>query len=180
MRYVSLLFAVGLLCVTQISAAAAVSVSWTADVTPVNTRAVNPGSGTLSGSLGTFDVSTPGQTFDIPRDSALTVVASGFASGFPNGPYPLTRGTTRVLQLEFLTIGTSPADFSVNFIDNNAGALSPYSNPCTVGGTETSCFVSLFDESGTGHDIAVVSLGIDGSLDDSSIGRITYHFEVGR
>ena len=156
--------------------AVVVQVNWSASIPGTTTPA--PGPGQLSGSLGVFNVNAAGDTFLLPSDGSLTVLASGFADGFPNGTYSLTRATSpAALTLEFLTIGTTAADFSVGFVNNNGGLLSPFPSSCTVDATNGYCFVALFDESG-GRDIALASLGISGSLDDENIAPISYEFSV--
>lgn len=157
--------------------AVVVQVDWSATIPGTNSPA--PGPGLLSGSLGVFDVNAAGDQFALPADGSLTVLASGFSDGFPNGIYPLTRVSSQGAPiLEFLSIGSTAADFAVNFVDNNAGILSPFTLSCNVDGTDGTCFVALFDESGSGNDIATASLGISGSLADENIGRIEYSFSV--
>lgn len=148
-----------------------VTVDWSADVTP-NSSSPSPGQGTLSGSLGTFDVTGVSDTFDFAPDGSIDVVASGFVESlFLNGTYFLTRETVRPFQLEFTSVGFSASDFAVNIVDTNAGLLSPYSFSDTR-------FVALFDKADTGEDIALASLGEDGSINDESHGLIQYSFTV--
>ncbi len=161
------------------ASAVMIQVDWNATVSPHSTTTPSPGTGSLSGSLGTFDVSEAGEVFSIPSDGSLSIIASGFSGGFPNGKYFLTRTTSRPFQLEFTSVGTKTSDYAVNIIDNNAGILSPFPNPCLVSGVESQCFVSLFDTAGTGEDIATASLGLNGSLDDESLGSIHYSFTYG-
>ncbi len=157
--------------------AVVVRVDWTAEIP--GTEFPAPGPGLLSGSLGVFDVNAVGDTFVLPADGSLTVTASGFTDGFPNGVYPLTRVASQGAPvLEFLSIGSTAADFAVNFQDTNAGVLSPFSSSCEVDATSGICFVALFDESGTGNDIATASLGISGDLSDENLGTILYEFSV--
>ena len=160
------------------ASAAIIKVDWNATVSPQSTTTPSPGAGFLSGSLGAFDVSAVGEIFSIPSDSSLSISASGFSGGFPNGSYALTRITSQPFQLEFASVGTNALDFAVNIIDNNAGILSPFRNPCLVGGVSSNCFVALFDTAGTGEDTALASLGLNGSLDDTSLGIINYSFTV--
>ncbi len=153
-----------------------VQVDWSASIPGTTTPA--PGPGQLSGTLGAFDVTAVGDTFLLASDGSLSVDISGFTDGFPNGTQPFTREhSTGAPTLEFLSIGTSPGDFSVNFVHNNGGILTPLV-PCTVDGITDSCFVTLFDESNTGTDMAAVSLAIDGSLNDTNLAPITYSFTV--
>ena len=157
--------------------AVVVRVDWTAEIP--GTEFPAPGPGLLSGSLGVFDVTAVGDTFTLPSDGSLTVTASGFTDGFPNGVYALTRVASQGAPvLEFLSIGSTAADFAVNFQDTNAGVLSPFPSPCTVDGTTGDCFLGLFDESGSGNDIAFASLGLTGSLEDTNLGLISYQFSV--
>lgn len=147
-----------------------VTVDWSADVTPMAFD--SPGVGALSGSLGTFDVTGVLDTFDFAPDGSLNVVASGFDdSVFLNGTYFLTRETIRPFQLEFTCVGLSASDFAVNIVDNNAGLLSPWS-------FSEKRFVALFDKASTGEDIALASLGLEGSTYDESHGLIQYSFTV--
>ena len=112
--------------------AVVVQVDWSATIPGTNSPA--PGPGLLSGSLGVFDVNAAGDQFTLPADGSLTVLASGFSDGFPNGIYPLTRVPSQGAPiLEFLSIGSTAADFAVNFVDNNAGILSPFTlSPLTA------------------------------------------------
>lgn len=160
------------------ASAAVIQVDWSATVSPHSTTTPSPGTGSLSGSLGTFNVTKAGEVFDIPGDGSLSVIASGFSGGFPNGNYALTRTTAQPFQLEFTSVGTKASDFAVNIMDNNAGILSPFPNPCLVGGVESQCFVGLFDDSNTGEDIVTASLGLNGSLNDESLGTINYSLTV--
>jgi hypothetical protein len=161
------------------ASAVMIQVDWSATVSPHSTTTTSPGTGTLGGSLGTFNVSAVGEVFSIPSDGSIRVIASGFTGGFPNGNYPLTRMSSPPFQIEFTSVGSQLSDYAVNIIDNNAGILSPFSNGCMVNGVYSHCFVSLFDTAGTGEDIATASLGLDGSLDDDSLGTITYSFSYG-
>ncbi len=160
------------------ASAATIQVDWSAAVSPHSTTTPSPGTGFLNGTLGTFDVSEVGEIFSIPSDGSLSINALGFSGGFPEGHYALTRTTSRPFQLEFTSVGTKATDFAVNIINNNAGILSPFPNPCLVSGVDSQCFVSLFDTAGTGEDIATASLGLNGSLDDMSLGTIHYTFTV--
>lgn len=154
-----------------------VQVDWSASIPGTTTPA--PGPGELSGTLGVFDVNAAGDMFLLPSDGSLTVEASGFTDGFPNGTYFFTREFNQgAPELQFLTIGTSPGDFSVNIVDENTGLLSPFPNACTVDGTNGDCFVSIFDESGSGTDMAYVSLGLSGDLSDKNLAPIVYSFTV--
>jgi hypothetical protein len=178
-NYIDKLFA-GILLTLMVATpaeAVLVEVGWSASIPGTATPA--PGPGQLSGSLGVFNVTAVGDTFLLPSDGSLTAVASGFADGFPNGIYPFTRTHSQgAPELQFLSIGTSPSDFSVNFIDNNTGLLSPFPNACVVDGLAGNCFVGLFDENTSGIDKAFASLGIDGSLADTNLAAIEYSFTV--
>ncbi len=165
----------------MMSAAGAVSVTvnYTADLTPVSDEDPNPGFGTISGSLGTFDVNAVGDTFILASDGSLSANVSGFNPGFPNGALSFVREfNVGAPTIEFLSIGPTAADFSINFIDNNAGILSAFPNECMVSGVSTSCFIGLFDEAGTGMDRALAALALNGSNNDSSIGDLVFSFEV--
>lgn len=154
-----------------------VQVDWRANIPGTTSPA--PGPGQLSGSLGVFNVTAAGDSFALPSDGSLSVLASGFVDGFPSGVYPLTRTFSQgAPTLEFLSVGAMPGDFTVNFVDNNAGLSSPLPLPCTVDGVANDCFVSLFDESNTGTDMASASLAIDGSLSDTNLAAVTYSFTV--
>lgn len=116
----------------------------------------------------------------LPSDGSLTVLANGFTDGFPNGVYPLTRdGGFGAPELQFLSIGTSPSDFSVNFIERvpNTALLSPLPNPCIVDGAAGGCFVSLFDEISSGIDKAgaQINLPVGGAF---NFAPINYSFTV--
>lgn len=173
-----LLFAVCALVLPNPVFATIVTVNWSASVTPNLPGSPSPGPGFLSGSLGTFDVTAVGDTFTIPPDSSISIDASGFVGGFPNDTYLLDRGTANPFQLEFLGIGPTAADFSVNIVDTNAGLLSAFPNPCVVDGVAGQCFVGLVDTAGTGVDIALAALGLDGTINDESHGLIEYSFIV--
>ncbi len=154
-----------------------VQVDWSASIPETTTPA--PGPGQLSGSLGVFNVTAVGDTFVLPSDGSLTVVASGFTDGFPNGIYPFTRTFSQgAPTLQFLSVGVSPSDFSVNFIDNNAGLLTPFPNTCIVDGLEGDCFLGLYDDTNDGIDKASASLGLDGSLADTNLAAVEYSFTV--
>ena len=64
-----------------------IRVDWEATVSEL-AGAEGLGSGTLSGSLGTFDVQAAGDEFELPADGTLEITVEGF-SGVPNGTYPL-------------------------------------------------------------------------------------------
>lgn len=75
-----------LLLVVPVGAhATLIEVLWSADVG----GNVTIGTGTISGSLGVFDVQNVGDTFSLPQDGSLTATTSGFTSGFPNQIFPL-------------------------------------------------------------------------------------------
>lgn len=156
-----------------------VTVNWSASATPNLPGNPSPGSGILSGTLGTFDVTAVGEVFSLTSDGSLSIDASGFGGGFPNGSYALTRGSSNPFQLEFLSIGPTVADFSVNIVDNNAGLFSDFPNPCIVNNAPGQCFVGLFDDSNNGSDNALAALGLDGTIDDESHGAMQYSFVVG-
>jgi len=172
--------AVATVFATSIGAAHAVPVrvDWTASVTPVSPGSTSPGDGVITGTFGVFDVIAVGDSFILPGDGSLGATASGFVGGFPNGDYVFTRETASPLILEFLSVGLTAAEFSAAFVDNNAGILSPTSNPCTIDGVSDDCFISLFDTAGTGVDIVVASIALDGTLDDSSLGEIQFSFTL--
>jgi hypothetical protein len=178
MAFFRVLVAVVILVILSGSAQAfSVQVDWTAAVSPDNGGTPSLGSGLLSGTLGTFDVNSAGDVFDLPTDGSLSITASGFSGGFPNQSYPLTRGTTFPLQLEFLTVGPFAADFSAKFVDVFAGILSPFDGaPCLVGGTPGGCDVGLFDEGP--NDFASARWNTLGELPLESSGAVNFTFTL--
>ena len=152
-----------------------VRVDWSVD--NPDFPAPNPGPGHIEGSLGVFDVSAVGQTFTLLADGSLTAVASGYPPAeFRNGDYAFTRNfSSGPLILEFLSIGNSPADFSVRFTDSNRGLLSPVES-CTVGGVNGNCFIVLFDDTNDGTDRAAARFSTGGTTPPTS--EVTFTFSM--
>ena len=89
--------------------AIAIRVDWTATFPGL-------GGGVLSGSLGEFDVSAPGQIFPLPSDGSLSVSASGFSipgAALPSGPIPFDNPFNNP-QLRF----DSLAPITASFVDD--------------------------------------------------------------
>jgi hypothetical protein len=164
----------GLYTAQSLHAATEVQVDWSASIPELPGRDAGPGH--LSGSLGVFDVNAAGDTFPLPADGTLTVDVSGFSDGFPNGNLAFTRNFSNgPPALQFLTIGSTAADISVNFVDLNTGLITDFPFPCTVNGVSGNCFVSLFDNTNTGTDEAAAILA-NGSTRPSF--AISYRFTV--
>jgi hypothetical protein len=173
-------FSVGLLAtlpLTTSAEAALVRVDWSASIPELPSPDAGPGQ--LSGSLGVFDVNAVGDTFVLPPDGSLTALASGFTDGFPNGPYPFTRdGGTGSPELEFLSIGTTADDFSVNLVDNNRALNSPFPNACTVDGIVGDCFVTLLDQNTSGIDVAAARFRGDPPYVTGPVSPVEYSFTI--
>jgi hypothetical protein len=159
------------------ASAVIVEVNWSADIPDGGVGA--PGPGSIMGTLGVFDVSAPGDTFLLPSDGTLMGTTTGFGEGFPNQTFNFTRTFSQGAPvLEFLTIGPTAADFSVNFQDNNTGLNSPFPDPCIFEGVAQNCFITLFDENTSGIDKAGAIVSILNTSIGISDAPVVYSFEV--
>lgn len=100
------------------------------------------GSGVLSETLGVFDVSSPGDTFDLPADGSLRAIAADFDSAFPNGAYAFTAA---FLRLAFRFDSLTPiAGTLVNSDDPGlSGSLESEQIACLGGPPIRACQVFL-------------------------------------
>lgn len=169
----------GALFLSATAHAALITVNYTADLVPNDPAIPNVGSGSISGSLGTFDVNAVGDMFELPTDGSLFVSISGFNAGFPNGGLPFVGAFGNGMRpptVEFLSIGATPNDFSIRFIDNNGGLFTSFPNPCALSGISGNCTIILFDDSNTGQDLALASFAQGQS--DNALGPLIFNYEL--
>lgn len=153
-----------------------VRVDYSATVTPA-VPGPSPGTGTVSGTLGVFDVTMANQVFDLPSDGSLSVATSGFASGFSNGSFPLTIASGNP-GFSFSAIGPTASDFSGE-LAGIAGFsfLQTAGTPCFVEGIDTSCFVRLL-VGDVNDEVQVFFFGLGGELPPFSAGPLEFSFTL--
>ena len=170
-----LVVVVCVLAVSPVSFAVLVRVDWSASIPELTPP--NPGPGELSGSLGVFDVVSAGDTFLLSSDGSLTALASGFDEAeFRNGIYSFTRTFPQgAPELQFLSVGDSPDEFAVNFVDINTGLLSNM-EAWTIGGIDGAIAVELFDQASSGIDRAGAIFSTSGATKPTS--PVAYSFTI--
>lgn len=182
-RVLALYLGAGLLFTSSFANAATVAVNYVAHLTPIDPAVVNVGPGTLSGTLGTFDVNAVGDQFELPFDGSLLATVSGFNAGFPNGDFAFDTafsggGEPRPPIIEFLSIGPTVNDYSVGFVQtgNNTGLISNIGS-CTVSGIDGQCRIAMFNFNGSGTSGFA---GADFLLSpfDSAQGELSFTFEL--
>ncbi len=155
-----------------------VRVDYSATVTP-GVPGPSPGTGTVSGTLGVFDVTMANEVFDLPGDGSLSVETAGFASGFPNGSFPLTVLSGGVpIGFSFDSIGPTASDFSGSLAGvDGLTFLQTAPVPCSLEGIDTSCFVRLL-VGGVDDEAQAFFLGLGGELPPFSAGPLEFSFTL--
>jgi hypothetical protein len=180
------LVAVSLFSVLEARSAQALRlrVDWRATVPDI----VSAGYGELSGSLGVFEVTGVGQEFALPADGSLSVTATGFTGGFPNGTFPFEEfdpiivGAGTGLKLRFDALGPTPA-VSLIPVGANLAYLSTYSQttPCSVGGGVGFCGIVLgenLDQDLIEGDLAGIYANTPGVGNQARAAEVRYSFTV--